>query len=246
MLREIDGLRVLEPDGAFYCFPDVRGLLNRPLRGRTASTSLELGAILLDEAKIAVVPGEGFGAPGYIRLSYALADDELQEGLARFQQVVAKYSLTAIEQPQPSAVGVHCRFGLFPDRRRSIDDIEVIGVLIFEICDRLVLGRKMSDISATHTDGNGIVEDTVCDDLTTVIRLRQGRCVGVSIGHLSGAPAKKLGNSTPTKVLLIRGVEIENTCERNHHVDGLRQTGGGTQCQLATRECPTTATVFGS
>ncbi len=88
MLREIDGLVVAEPEGAFYCFPDVTGLLDRSIAGRTASSSLELAALLLDEAQIAVVPGEGFGAPGYIRLSYALGDDELVEGLDRFRKLV--------------------------------------------------------------------------------------------------------------------------------------------------------------
>ena len=88
MLQDIEGLAVAEPDGAFYCFPEVSGLLNRDIAGRTAATSLELAEVLLDEAKIAVVPGEGFGSPGYIRLSYALGDDDLVEGLERFQRLV--------------------------------------------------------------------------------------------------------------------------------------------------------------
>jgi aspartate/methionine/tyrosine aminotransferase len=74
--------------GAFYAFPDVRERLTRPVAGRTVATSLELCAVLLDEARVALVPGEGFGAPGHVRLSYALSDDELEEGLARITAVL--------------------------------------------------------------------------------------------------------------------------------------------------------------
>jgi aspartate aminotransferase len=90
-LRAIDGLDCPEPEGAFYVFPDVRGLLNRPLgpNGRIAATSTELCAYLLDEALVAVVPGEAFGAPGFVRLSYALAMDQLQEGVQRLQKALA-------------------------------------------------------------------------------------------------------------------------------------------------------------
>jgi aspartate aminotransferase len=83
MLNEIPGVRCPEPEGAFYVFPSVEGLLGRPLAGRRAATSLELAALVLDEAKVAFVPGEAFGAPGYARFSYALADDALVEGITR-------------------------------------------------------------------------------------------------------------------------------------------------------------------
>ena len=73
----------LEPEGAFYAFPDVTGLLGRSLGGRTATTSLELAELVLEEAKVAFVPGEPFGAPGYARFSFALADDQIEEGLGR-------------------------------------------------------------------------------------------------------------------------------------------------------------------
>jgi aspartate/methionine/tyrosine aminotransferase len=76
------------PGGAFYVFPDVRERLGRPVDGQTVASSLELCALLLDEAKVALVPGEGFGAPGHVRLSYALSDDELEEGLARIVKVL--------------------------------------------------------------------------------------------------------------------------------------------------------------
>jgi aspartate aminotransferase len=81
LLSALPGVRVREPEGAFYAFPSVAGLLGRP--GGPA-TSLELAEALLEEARIAVVPGEAFGAPGHVRLSFALGDDDLREGLARW------------------------------------------------------------------------------------------------------------------------------------------------------------------
>lgn len=86
-LNAIDGVHCPTPTGAFYAFADVSGLLNRPLgvNGSVAASSAELAAMLLDEAHVAAVPGEAFGAPGYLRFSYALADDQLAEGMRRFQ-----------------------------------------------------------------------------------------------------------------------------------------------------------------
>ncbi|MGH9020271.1 MAG: pyridoxal phosphate-dependent aminotransferase [Acidimicrobiales bacterium] len=89
MLNAIDGVTCAEPRGAFYCFPNVTGLLGRTLKGRTSTTSAELADALLDVIKIAVVPGEAFGAPGFFRLSYALGDDELVDGLGRLGDLVA-------------------------------------------------------------------------------------------------------------------------------------------------------------
>jgi aspartate/methionine/tyrosine aminotransferase len=88
MLSEIPGVRCPEPEGAFYAFPSLEGLLGRSLGGRQASTSLELAALVLDEAKVAFVPGEAFGAPGYARFSYALGDDALVEGITRLAKLV--------------------------------------------------------------------------------------------------------------------------------------------------------------
>ncbi len=83
-MAAIPGVTCLEPGGAFYAFPSFAGVLGRPLAGgRTASTTLELAEIVLEEAKVAIVPGEAFGAPGYARLSYALADEALEEGVGR-------------------------------------------------------------------------------------------------------------------------------------------------------------------
>ena len=89
MLNAIDGVSCAEPDGAFYCFPDVSGLLGRPLGGRVAATSSELADTLLETIQIAVVPGEAFGTPGFCRLSYALGDADLVEGLERLGALCA-------------------------------------------------------------------------------------------------------------------------------------------------------------
>ena len=88
MLGDIPGVEPVLPRGAFYAFPSVAGLLGRPIGERAAATSLELADLLLDEAQVAVVPGEAFGAPGYVRLSFALADADLEEGLSRVHDLV--------------------------------------------------------------------------------------------------------------------------------------------------------------
>src|SRR4051794_35468896 len=89
MLREIPGIACPEPQGAFYVYPSVKGLLGRPIAGRTAATSAELATLILEEAEVAVVPGEAFGTPGYVRMSYALGDDDLVEGVSRMQRLLA-------------------------------------------------------------------------------------------------------------------------------------------------------------
>jgi aspartate/methionine/tyrosine aminotransferase len=87
MLNDVSGVECPVPGGAFYAFPNLTGLLGRKLNGRTAGTTLELAALLLDEIKIAMVPGEAFGAPGYARFSFALSDSDLAEGLSRLQRI---------------------------------------------------------------------------------------------------------------------------------------------------------------
>jgi aspartate aminotransferase len=89
LLSDIPGIVCPMPDGAFYVYPSVKGLLGRTLRGRSATTSAELAALILDEAEVAIVPGEAFGTPGYARLSYALGDDDLVEGISRIAKLVA-------------------------------------------------------------------------------------------------------------------------------------------------------------
>jgi aspartate aminotransferase len=89
MLTAIPGVTCMEPQGAFYCFPNVRGLLGRDIGGKTASNSMELADLVLDVAKVAFVPGEAFGAPGYARFSFALGDDDLVEGMNRLAALFA-------------------------------------------------------------------------------------------------------------------------------------------------------------
>ena len=89
-LDSIDGVTCPLPEGAFYCYPSVKGVLGRELRGRRPGTSAELAALILDEAEVAVVPGEAFGTAGYLRLSYALGDDDLAEGVGRIAKLLAE------------------------------------------------------------------------------------------------------------------------------------------------------------
>ncbi len=92
MLNEIDGVSCNLPEGAFYAFPSVEGLYGRTIRGRRSTSSAELADLAIDEAKVAVVPGEAFGAPGYFRMSYALGDDDLVEGVARLAKLFGEAS----------------------------------------------------------------------------------------------------------------------------------------------------------
>ena len=89
MLQEIPGVTCAEPEGAFYAFPSFKGVLGRQVGGRTPATTLELAEVILDAARVAVVPGEAFGTPGYMRLSYALGDDDLAEGITRITKLLA-------------------------------------------------------------------------------------------------------------------------------------------------------------
>jgi aspartate/methionine/tyrosine aminotransferase len=89
MLREIPGVACPEPQGAFYVYPSVKGLLGRPIAGRKATDSVQLAELILEEAEVAVVPGEAFGTPGYLRMSYALGDDDLVEGVSRLQRLLS-------------------------------------------------------------------------------------------------------------------------------------------------------------
>jgi aspartate aminotransferase len=89
MLSAIPGVTCIEPQGAFYCFPHVDGLFGRELGGRTCNSSLELADHVLSAAKVAFVPGEAFGAPGYARFSFALGDDDIVEGIRRFADLVS-------------------------------------------------------------------------------------------------------------------------------------------------------------
>ena len=89
-LNAIDGLHCPTPEGAFYAYSDVRGLLGREIRGVVNNTSAELAAFILEQAEVAVVPGEAFGPSGYIRMSYALGDADLEEGVARMAKLLGE------------------------------------------------------------------------------------------------------------------------------------------------------------
>jgi aspartate/methionine/tyrosine aminotransferase len=89
MLSRVPGVTCLEPQGAFYCFPSFEGVLGREIAGVTPRDTLELCEVLLDVAKVAIVPGEAFGAPGYARLSFALGDDDLGEGVRRIADLLS-------------------------------------------------------------------------------------------------------------------------------------------------------------
>jgi aspartate aminotransferase len=89
MLNAIDGVRCPEPKGAFYAYPCVSDLLGREVGERRTATSAELAEVILEEIEVAVVPGEAFGTPGYLRMSYALSDDDLVEGVGRMQKLLA-------------------------------------------------------------------------------------------------------------------------------------------------------------
>jgi aspartate aminotransferase len=88
LLSSIPGVRCLAPQGAFYCFPSFADLLGRTIAGRTPTSSLELCELALDEAKVAMVPGEAFGAPGYARMAFALGDEDLVEGVERLAKLL--------------------------------------------------------------------------------------------------------------------------------------------------------------
>ena len=90
MLDAIDGVDCPLPDGAFYVYPSVKGLLGRALRGHPIRDSAQLASLILDEAEVAVVPGEAFGTPGYLRLSYATSDADITEGVGRLAALLAE------------------------------------------------------------------------------------------------------------------------------------------------------------
>jgi aspartate/methionine/tyrosine aminotransferase len=85
-LSAIAGVDCPTPHGAFYAYADVRGLLGKEIGGVRPGTSAELAALILDKVEVAIVPGEAFGPSGFVRLSYALGDDDLAEGVGRIQE----------------------------------------------------------------------------------------------------------------------------------------------------------------
>jgi aspartate aminotransferase len=90
MLNEIPGVICPLPEGAFYCYPSVKGVLGKEVAGRRPASTTELAELLLDEVDVAVVPGEAFGTPGYFRFSCALGDADLEEGINRVAKLLAQ------------------------------------------------------------------------------------------------------------------------------------------------------------
>jgi aspartate/methionine/tyrosine aminotransferase len=90
MLNEITGVTAIEPQGAFYAFPSFEGVLGRTIGGATPTTTAELAEVLLEQINVALVPGEAFAAPGYARLSYALSDADLIEGITRIGDLLGR------------------------------------------------------------------------------------------------------------------------------------------------------------
>ena len=88
MLNDIPGVTCMEPEGAFYCYPNVSGLLGKTFNGKTAHNSMDLADIILSEVKVAIVPGEAFGTAGFARFSFALGDADLEEGIRRIADLV--------------------------------------------------------------------------------------------------------------------------------------------------------------
>jgi len=86
-LNKIPGMMTPNPEGAFYVYPDVSGLLGKTWGGKQITSSLELADMILEQAEVALVPGEAFGPSGYLRMSYALSDDQLLEGIHRMQKL---------------------------------------------------------------------------------------------------------------------------------------------------------------
>ena len=83
MLSGIEGVQIAEPQGAFYAYPSFEGVLGREINGKQIDTTLDLAAALLEDEKVAIVPGEAFGAGGAARLSFALGDADLEDGVGR-------------------------------------------------------------------------------------------------------------------------------------------------------------------
>ena len=90
LLNEISGIECPTPQGAFYVYPSVKGVLGKTIRGKVANTSAELATIILDEVEVAAVPGEAFGPSGYLRFSYATSDEDIVEGIGRIKKLLTE------------------------------------------------------------------------------------------------------------------------------------------------------------
>lgn len=88
-LNAMKGITCLKPNGAFYVFPNISGLIGKTFGGKTINNDMEFADFLLEEAKIAVVPGSSFGAEGYMRISYATSMECIQEGMNRLEKAIS-------------------------------------------------------------------------------------------------------------------------------------------------------------
>jgi aspartate/methionine/tyrosine aminotransferase len=88
LLSDIDGVEVLMPGGAFYAYPSFEAFVGTKVAGHHVTSTLDLSTIVLEEAKVAFVPGEAFGTPGYARFSFAMGDDDIVEGITRIGKLL--------------------------------------------------------------------------------------------------------------------------------------------------------------
>jgi aspartate/methionine/tyrosine aminotransferase len=90
LLNDVPGFQCPTPQGAFYVYPSVKGVLGKTIRGKVANTSAELATIILEEVEVAAVPGEAFGPSGYLRFSYATSDEDIVEGIGRIKKLLSE------------------------------------------------------------------------------------------------------------------------------------------------------------
>jgi aspartate/methionine/tyrosine aminotransferase len=90
LINEIPGFVCPTPQGAFYVYPSVKGVLGKTIRGKTPTTSAELATLILEEVEVAAVPGEAFGPSGYLRFSYATSDADIVEGIGRIKKLITE------------------------------------------------------------------------------------------------------------------------------------------------------------
>ena len=90
LINEIPGFVCPTPQGAFYVYPSVKGVLGKTFRGKTPNTSAELATLILEEVEVAAVPGEAFGPSGYLRFSYATSDADIVEGIGRIKKLITE------------------------------------------------------------------------------------------------------------------------------------------------------------
>ena len=92
LLKEIQGLNVNNPMGAFYIFPDCKSFIGKSYNGKTMRSATDIAMYLLEDAHVACVGGDAFGAPGCIRISYATSDDNIKRAVARIKTALERLS----------------------------------------------------------------------------------------------------------------------------------------------------------